>query len=183
MKLTRISCPGCGSSSAAVINSWIPKPRPTERHRRLRCHDCAHRWTVARQKDEDWSQSGVTGRRRGPRPNARLTEAQVVEALTSPATCQVLAEQFGVSRAAVSAIRRRRVYRWIRPDLPAWTNPQRPRKPKPAPVSRAARQSCATCRWWDDERRKCRQGWPDPEIDGVRYGADCIDHELLKESP
>jgi len=181
MKTKPISCPGCGSSSAAVINSWIPKPHPTERHRRLRCHDCGHRWSVPWPKDAPWSQSGITGLRRGLRVDARLTETQVVEALISPAPGRVLAERFGVSVSAINAIRRRRVYRWIRPDLPAWTKPQRPRKPRPAPVPRAARQSCATCRWWDDERRKCRQDWPDPEIDGVRYGVDCIDHEPLKE--
>jgi hypothetical protein len=155
-----------------VVAGW--KTQAGAHRRRLRCRGCGNRWSHVAEDATRWA--------RQRRPDARLTESQVVEALTSPVPGRVLAERFGVSVSAINAIRRRRVYRWIRPDLPPWTKPQRPRKPKPAPAPRAARQSCATCRWWDHERRKCRQGWPDPETDGVRYGADCIDYEPLKES-
>jgi hypothetical protein len=162
------TCTACGGDGI-VIARWLTPDGGL--CRRLCCRDCGNRWSHVAEDASSWP--------RQRRSDAKLSDEQVIEALTSSAPARELAERFGVSASAVKMIRRRQIYRHVRPDLPPWTRPRRPPKPRPPRAPRPARRSCSSCREWLAGEHRCRQGWPDPIVDGMFYANECNDYESI----
>lgn len=102
-----MTCQKCGGFGRTIrskvrFSGW--------RWRRIECQSCGHRW----------SEAAPPGTNRAPRRKGKLTEAQVVEALTTQAQSRDLARRWQCSHSLVEQVRRRLIYKEIRPDLPQW---------------------------------------------------------------
>jgi hypothetical protein len=117
------------------------------RWRRFQCLSCAMRWTISYPLDHK-----LPPRRSQPR---RLTEAQVVEVLTSDTPIRQHARAFGVSPRLIQNVRTRERYGDVRPDLPAWQDRPPPGPPPPPP-------RCFECREWLGVGSGCRLLLPGP---------------------
>ena len=73
----------------------------------------------------------------------RLSEAQVVEVLTSDRSIRTMARAFGVGTTLIQNIRARIRYAHVRPDLPPWVPPQPPPR-------------CFDCQAWAGLASGCR---------------------------
>lgn len=136
-------CPAC-DAPGRVLDCRI---REGSRWRRFFCLSCAMRWTISYPLDHK-----LSPRRLQPR---LLTEAQVVEVLTSDTPIRQHARAFGVSPRLIQSIRTRERYADVRPDLPAWQGRQPPKPPPPPP-------RCFECREWQGVGSGCRLLLPGP---------------------
>lgn len=159
------SCPECGCSALLHDN----RPTTTGRRRRFHCRSalCGHRWTEWEGERPGVQPPKLTARERGilaGRGN-RLTEAQVrLILLRRDISARQLAKLLERKRQTISSVRLGKSYRKVAPDLDRWL------------PSKGARV-CTACRQWVDGR--CRQGWPDPAIEGPGFAVWCDDYERL----
>lgn len=86
---------------------------------------------------------------------SHLSESQVREILTSPASHSILGKQFGLHRTTISLIRLGKIHRHIAPDIPRWSTDRR----------------CTTCIHWRSDH--CGLGFPDPVEEGVAFAREC----------
>ena len=120
------------------------------KRRRLECRDCGHRWT-AHQGQPPGHRGGL---QQGQRlPFTRLTEAEVRAILTATGGAKQIAAQVGRSHPTVLAVLSGTRYADRAPELP-----------------RRSSRSCLNCGHWSG---RCGLGFPDPEIEGPTFGADC----------
>lgn len=167
-----INCPDCGSDRWRVLTSRRKFWRtPEVVTRRLSCHQCGGRWTRT-------DPAGLSLPDHQWKPPAKVTADQVVAILLSPLGHRTVAREMGISTTAARKIRCRVIHREVRPDLPEWTPP--PPKPPAPPKVKVRILSCHDCMSWIDG--KCREGWPDPVIEGPQFAADCEDYEPRKDS-
>lgn len=136
-------CTACGTP-ARVIDS---RPRDGGRWRRLRCTTCSRTWELLYPQGHQLPQRQY--------PQGRLSEAQVVEILTSDRTIRELAHAFGTGTTLIQDIRSRQRYARVRPDLPPWQQRQRPAPPPPPP-------RCFDCSAWLGLATGCGHGLQGP---------------------
>ena len=111
------------------------RPRDGGRWRKLRCTACSSTWQAL-------YPAGHRLPLRVAHPG-RLSEAQVVEVLTSDRSIRTMARAFGVGTTLIQNIRARIRYAHVRPDLPPWVPPQPPPR-------------CFDCQAWAGLASGCR---------------------------
>jgi hypothetical protein len=104
----------------------------------------------------------------------KLTPADVLIILQSKEPNQVLAEQFGVTRQAISLVRNGKSYTHVAPDLP--------RIPVRLKGSRIDRNliTCSSCIEWDGQ--ECYYGFPEA-IDEPTFATECSLFRRNSEHP
>lgn len=107
-----MTCPKCDGFGRTIrskvrFSGW--------RWRRIECQSCGHRW----------SETAAPNNSRPSQRLGRLTAAQVIEALTTQTRSRDLAQRWQVSHSLVEQVRRRLIYKEVRPDLPPWRNHHR----------------------------------------------------------
>ena len=95
----------------------------------------------------------------------RLSEAQVVEILTSDRTIKELAKAFGTGTTLIHNIRSRSRYAHVRPDLPPWQQRQRSAPPPPPP-------RCFDCSAWLGLATGCGHGLQGPASSCPSFSTD-----------
>ena len=142
-------CPQCSSPNTNVLESR--RLLNGSRRRRYQCSLCSHRWS---------SYEGRTS----PSPE------QIREILLSDESDQAVARQIGRSIAVVRLIRIGEVYSELWPEIPRRRRcGERQLKDRPQPQAQAI--TCLSCQHWSHDR--CSMGFPDPELEGVGFAADC----------
>lgn len=111
--------------------------------RRHRCLACGHRWTT------------YEGERPTRQPRHHLPPEQVRLILLSSDSDSSLARRFKRSRPAIANLRTGRSYADLWPEIPRRSPPR----------------SCHDCQQWLHGR--CSLGFPDPELEGPGFAADC----------
>lgn len=156
------SCSECGCA-AKLQDSHATK---TGRRRRFHCTStlCGHRWSEwegERPQPPAGPKLAITEQIILAARAPRLTEAQVELVLTRrDISARQFAKLLGISRQAVCNVRLGRSYRKAAPKLERWERGE-------------ARRSCLMCKAWSGT--SCREGWPDPEIEGPEFARWC-DH-------
>ncbi|MEB3169082.1 MAG: hypothetical protein VKK97_10175 [Synechococcaceae cyanobacterium] len=93
---------------------------------------------------------------------ARLTEEQVIEILTSPASHRTLGDRFGLHRSAISLIRLGKLHAKVAMHIPRWGTEHR----------------CEHCIHWQPERfEPCDLGHRDPIDEGTHFARECATFE------
>lgn len=166
-------CPkGCLDSQIAIL--WHGyRQNNTITARRLHCRNCGHRWTVHTPRDEQWPS-------RCPR-RGRLTDDQVAWLLTSTLSNAEAGIELGISASLASLVRTRKRYAHIRPDLPAWTPPERVTPAQMEAITKAVaksrvairkpRKSCRQCVHHNE--KSCGLGIPDYKAEGMYFAQFC----------
>ena len=121
-------CTSCRGIDLRIIRSIVTLAG--HRRRRWQCNGCQHRWTTFEEDAE------LPRERRKPRPRLigvrTLTNADAASIMLSTATARQLAAQHGLSRQAISDIKRGRNYRDVHAALGL------------------NRKGCNACRYWSD---------------------------------
>ncbi len=167
------TCPSCFSGRTTTLRS---RPiRDGARRRRHCCHDCGHRWTAftdhrGRPIDQPPPSKPASHIKPGLR---RLTTDDVRLILTRPdLSLGLLADQLQVSRETIRQVRIGITYDDVLPGLPR-------KRPRIAPVQQVDGPSCHRCQHW---RSGCDLGFPDPELEGPAFAADCSLYEPRSQS-
>jgi hypothetical protein len=87
----------------------------------------------------------------------RLTEAAILDILTSPESHRVLAERYGCHHSAVAHVREGRTHAKVLPEI----------------ARRSPGRNCVNCQHWRHASRECDLGLPDPLIEGLRFAGNC----------
>jgi transposase-like protein len=123
--------------------------------RRWQCNDCCERWTTIGP-----DRKPPRKRKPGRLAPKKLTVEQVRRALTDQQISDVkLSRELGVSRQAISQIRRGISWASAFPELP--------RRPW---------SDCSQCRHWSGT--ECGIGFPDPLEEGTSFAGDCDLYEV-----
>jgi hypothetical protein len=129
-------CTACRGIDLRVIRSTLTLVG--HRRRRWQCNNCQHRWTTYEEH------AAPPRERRKPRPRLigvrTLTNADAASIMLSPASTRQLAAEYGITRQAVSSIKRGHNYRDVHAALGL------------------NRQGCEGCRFWD---KRCTFGFPE----------------------
>ena len=148
-------CPKC-NSVAYVIRSRVASNGCRVRRYRCISQACLHRWT------DYIGERPIHSRQANP-TKPRLSDEQVRIILTRrDLTQRHLGKQYNRSAQAIGAVRLGRAYADVLPEIPRWTA-----------VDTAA--TCLKCSRWTDKR--CRLGFPDPEIEGPRFARECNNYD------
>ena len=147
------------------------------RRRRLGCMDCGHRWTT-------WDgprppRGGISLRKPPSAPTAKrqgsLTDEQVRQVLIRTDVDNTEASRWlGCSPELVRQIRAGMLYRTVHPQL------VRPNARADAPPPTVDGPSCHECSNWAGVR--CGFGFPDPQLEGLGFAADCDLYERVSQS-
>jgi hypothetical protein len=111
-----MNCPNCNGIGQTIrtkvrFSGW--------RWRRIQCQDCKQRW----------SENFPPGDHPPTHRMGRLTEDQIVLALTTHTRSRELAKRWEVSQSLIEQVRRRVIYKEVRPDLPQWQPKVEPATP------------------------------------------------------
>jgi hypothetical protein len=152
-------CPHCNSDCTSVLET--KKVRNGTRRRRHECNVCAHRWT-----SWDGPLPGHGGGNSSGNPVSRkppIERDQIREILLSTESNHAIARRLNRSPETVRQIRLGIIHASVHPEIA--------RRDKPAPIPKSSDgPSCYGCTHWSD---RCGFGFPDPQIEGPAFAADC----------
>jgi len=138
------TCPKCGGRGMVTRTD---RPRDGQRQRRMVCRECGHRWKMV---------AGMESLRQSPPRRSKISDAMVVEALTSHGVSNVeMGRRLRLSHQAIRCIRLGESHRNVRPDLPRWND-----------------RTCEQCIHWR-ESGSCDLEFPDPAVEGPVFAAWC----------
>lgn len=156
-----MNCPECGSADCRATET---RQRPDNSVRRRReCIKCGHRWSTLERTYSrlPHPQKGQPVERLHVNRKRKLTDEQALAifyADMSKTTVTKLAKAYGVSHQVVSQIRGGKTY----------TN---------LIAQAAGLQLCSNCIHWASSGCYCTMGFPDPELEGPTFAADCTLYE------
>lgn len=152
-----MNCPNCNSTKAKVIETH--RCVNDTKRRRYRCFNCEHRWTIwdgeRPRKGGSYSRNSRKGRIKSEHVWLALQRTDLNH--------REVAQIVGCSGEAIRQIRCGLIYRHVHPDL------IRPNAVGQKPVTGGP--NCLDCEQWRDGR--CSFGFPDPELEGLSFAADC----------
>lgn len=175
-----MNCPNCNTrgnvtDSEVRSSGW--------RYRRWRCPACDHRWEQRTTPDDVLP-------RRGGRVGL-MSDAQIEWVLTTTHTGKHCAQVLGCSENLILKIRRRIIYRHVRPDLGRWRSQQPGLTDAPAPTGMTVAASlvrhanrnrnCIECQHFGGLPVICALGHAAVKVAGMKAAVECDDYQELDD--
>lgn len=171
------SCDVCGGRMSVYA---VDRITGTEtKARRRRCHECGNTSIEVVPLDHRLPPSTWK--------EARLTDAQVEWVLTTRHSGEHCRKVLGCSGSLLSRIRRRVIYRHVRPDLGRWYRHHPWLTDAPAPegltvaerraTQQVAARNCLDCEHYGGLSRLCLLGHAAVQTAGMKAAAECADYQ------
>ena len=176
-----MNCPSCGGPMRCYAGDRIAGS--DQKCRRRRCKVCGHKTTEIVPVDDlihpsTWKEG-------------RLSDAQIEWALTTRHSGTHCAAVLGCSKNLIYKIRRRLIYRNVRPDLGRWRLHQPWLTDDMAPpgmtvaakiLQRANRhRNCIECQHFGGLQRICALGHAAVKAAGMKAAVECTDYQELED--